>query len=512
MGLAMETLKRILLAGGATLALAAAAQAADAPTEKAPPPAPAANCFASVWTWLDSTANDCPLSMGPFTVYGQVDVGFGYETAGAAFNKYWLLGVEELIGRQSKKAMWQLVPNGLSQSNLGVKFRQPLIGDISLIGDLNFGFDPYSLQFANGPASLHENNTTPQYWQTSSGDSSRAGLIDNGRAYLGLASPTYGTLTAGRQLTFADTVSIAYDSMAGAYAFGLTGNPLLVLGTGITETARYNTSVEYVYDYNHLVHAGALVQVGGWEELNASQSAYQFDVGGNYAGFSFDAVYAYDKDAIALSAYGGPLPAGVAPNDLKATLADLDAFALFGKYTWGQLTLYGGYLHERFTNPSDTSFPNGIPEVAGGYAVAPNSVYPGSINTTAYTIPKIQQVAWGGAKYALRSDLDIAAAYYEAWQNNYSGSTCVANTVTVPGAPLGTHQGTNTPYNNNTLRKAVGNCAGNEPAVAFLVDYRPFKRVDTYAGINYSGVTGGMAAGYIKSSNTAFTTGVRLSF
>ena len=59
----MKTLMRIFLAGGATLALAAAAQAADAPTEKAPPRAPAANCFASVWAWLDSTATDCPLSL-----------------------------------------------------------------------------------------------------------------------------------------------------------------------------------------------------------------------------------------------------------------------------------------------------------------------------------------------------------------------------------------------------------------------------------------------------------------
>ena len=111
----------------------------------------------------------------------------------------------------------------------------------------------------------------------------------------------------------------------------------------------------------------------------------------------------------------------------------------------------------------------------------------------------------------MRSDLDIIAAYYEAWQNNYSGSRCVANTVNVPGAPAGTHQGTNTPAN-NALGKAVGNCAGTEPVVSFVVDYRPFKRIDTYAGITYSEVTGGMANGYIKNSNTSFTAGVRLSF
>ena len=130
--------------------------------------------------------------------------------------------------------------------------------------------------------------------------------------------------------------------------------------------------------------------------MNASQRAYQLDIGAHFAGFSFDAIYAFNKDVIALSAYGGPLPAGIGPNDLKATIADLNAFELLGKYEWRQLTLYGAYLNERFTNPSDASFPEGIPDVEGGYAVAANSAYSGSINTTAYTHPKIGQVAWAG--------------------------------------------------------------------------------------------------------------------
>ena len=60
--------------------------------------------------------------------------------------------------------------------------------------------------------------------------------------------------------------------------------------------------------------------------------------------------------------------------------------------------------------------------------------------------------------------------------------------------------------------KASGNCAGTEPVVSFVVDYRPFKRVDTYAGVMYSDVTGGLANGYLKTNNTAFTAGVRVSF
>jgi len=48
--------------------------------------------------------------------------------------------------------------------------------------------------------------------------------------------------------------------------------------------------------------------------------------------------------------------------------------------------------------------------------------------------------------------------------------------------------------------------------VSFLVDYRPFKRVDTYAGVMFSSVSGGLANGYIKTNNAAFTGGVRVSF
>ncbi len=68
---------------GAGLAIAVAsvgaAHAADLPTTKGPPAAPPVNCYASVWTWLDSTPADCPLSWGPFTVYATLDGGLTYE-------------------------------------------------------------------------------------------------------------------------------------------------------------------------------------------------------------------------------------------------------------------------------------------------------------------------------------------------------------------------------------------------------------------------------------------------
>src|SRR4051794_22497046 len=68
----MQVLKSILLAGGAMLALASVAGAADLPTKKGVAPAPKPNCYATFWTWLDSTPADCPLSYWGVTWYGQI--------------------------------------------------------------------------------------------------------------------------------------------------------------------------------------------------------------------------------------------------------------------------------------------------------------------------------------------------------------------------------------------------------------------------------------------------------
>ena len=88
-------MKKLGVALAIAVASVGAAHAADLPTKKEATPAPV-NCFASVWTWLNSTAADCPLSYGPFTVYGTYDVGLGWESHGAGYNAAWNNGVRTL--------------------------------------------------------------------------------------------------------------------------------------------------------------------------------------------------------------------------------------------------------------------------------------------------------------------------------------------------------------------------------------------------------------------------------
>ena len=167
-----------------------------------------------------------------------------------------------------------------------------------------------------------------------------------------MSNPTFGTLTFGRQYALTNNLSSAYDPFGAAYAFSLIGTSGTVeQGTGMTETARENTAFKYLVSYNGL-RASAIAQVGGWSDGNGAQAAYQFGLGGDWNGFSVDAIYAYDKDAVKLGTYGSVPAAPLAPDTLKATLADVNAGVIGAKYKWQALTLFGGYEYAQLSTPS----------------------------------------------------------------------------------------------------------------------------------------------------------------
>jgi predicted porin len=464
-------------------------------------------------SWLDSTAADCPLSYMGVTFYGAIDVGAGYETNASRFNGAYPQGVNELISKMSNGGRWQLVPNGLVQSNIGVKIKEQIAPNWYIISDVNAGFDPYSLRFANGPQSAAENNFNTLGNQTANADSSRTWGWDNSRAYIGVNNTTLGTLTFGRQYSFTNDASANYDPFGGAYAFSLIGNSSTVLaGTGDTELARYNTSVKYQVAYNGF-RAGGLVQAGRYEQGNGSNGAAQVDLGADFSGFSVDAIYAYAKDAVKFATYGGSaIPVGDPTDTLEATLANVNAAVLAAKYKWNALTLFGGYEYSRLSDPSDTF--GATPTANGDYLSALAGGYPAVVQKLAYVTPEDLQVLWLGAKYGVLSNLDVAAGYYLEWQNNYTSQYTKYNTGGSSSAfNVGCGPNLNpaitgaTPQGSNSSA-----CAGTTNVVGAMIDWRPVKRVDVYAGLMYSVVAGGMANGYIQNNNTAFTAGVKLAF
>jgi predicted porin len=481
-----------------------ASGAAAAPSTSAAKP----DCFSSFSNWWKASSSECPIAAYGVTFYGTIDIGAGYESHGAPFNGDSKTGVSELISKVNNRSRWQGVPNGLGQSNFGVKIKEQIAPTWFLIGDINAGFDPYSMKFANGPTSLVDNNNIALANQSTNTDSARSTGWNNSRSYIGLSHAKFGTLTVGRQNSLSNDLATQYDSFGGSYAFSALGNSsTFVAGTGDTELSQYNTSLKYLVTYDRF-HFGALTQLGGYNQRNSAESAYQFDLGGDFGPLSIDAAYAYAKDAVTLSNYTSGAPT---PQTLKATLADVSAGVVAAKYKWKALTVFGGYEYAQLSSPSDKF---GATATANGGTLHLNGGYPAVIQADIYVNPKILQVVWLGARYAILKNLDFNAAYYYIGQNDFTNSTTKYNTggsATKAGVGCGPNLNPAIPGSTPQGANAAA-CGGSENVVSGAFDWRVLKRVDLYTGVMFSEVSGGLANGFIQKNNTAFTTGVRLAF
>ena len=463
----------------AAIGLAGVAHAADAPARAAPPTKP--NCFGSLYDYLNSSPGDCSLPYAGFTLYGTIDAGVGWESHGAPFNTSFGPGDGYLISKAGNRSLWLLSPNALSSSVLGVKMSEPLGASWSLVGAFEFGYDPYSLQLSNSPRSLKENNGLPLALQSANGDSSRAGQIDNSQAYIGLSHPTFGTATFGRVNTLSlDAISV-YDPMLCSNAFSPLGWSGSFAGFGDTEIARSNTAFKYRLEAYKFRFAG-LAQVGGYNQGNGSAGEAQGQIGADFGGLSIDAIAGWGRDAVSLANYT-ELPKGYSQADLRATLSNNRGMMLLAKYKVGKAQLFGGYERVWMSNPSDR-YPFGFTSL-GGYTILPKA-----ITYDAYTLNRILTTVWTGIRYAVTDKVDVAGAFYYETQNNYSAKPCKGTGIHISSSA----------------------CPGALDALSFVIEYKPLKRLDIYAGVMLSNVFGGMASGYQQTQNIDPTVGLRVKF
>ena len=525
------TMNRLAIALLATVGFAAMAQAADLPTTKAPAPAAKIDCWSSFWNWLNNSATDCPLSAYGVTLYGTLDLNAFYAPEGAQRSPS---ATQPYFGIQKPAHSthnWQFGYNGLSTSVVGVKIKEDILPyGWSLIGVLEAGVNPYSGMFLNGPRSLADNNVRPQTtfpWQSTNADSSRAGQWDNSQAYIGVSNTTWGTLTFGRTNTLALDLIPAYDPTGGSQAFSLIGFSTGLPGFGNTETAR-TTAVTYRIAYQNF-RAAAQATVGGYNWDNGVTAQYQGQLGADFGNLSLDGVVSYAQNAVSLASYSlNPYnnPAA-APNlklidgnwfiaqkaingatiyynsndVLKATLSNNFGVELAAKYKWNTVTFYGGYLLARLSDPSNSEA-NGFETIAGGLfvpsgAVTSSAYYnaaTGTIAAPSYAFNRVLNTIWTGAKWSVRPDLDIAAGFYYQTQNNYNFAW---NTGKINGVPYG--------YASAAACTGTGafisssKCAGSQDGISVMVDYRPVKRIDLYAGVMLTNVYGGLANGYTST-------------
>ncbi len=440
----------------------------------APTPPPAAESSHSL------LPDDGSLTYRGVTLYGTIDVGAAYQTHGAPLSDTAIFGVEYLIQKNSNKSIFSVAPNGLSQSKIGLKGTEELTDGLSAIFKLDTGFQPTSGELANGPGSVAQNNGVALNNQTTAGDSSRAGQDFNGEAWIGMKSAQYGTLTVGRQNSLMLDGVINYDPMGASYAFSVIGFSGATAGAGDTQDARLNSSVKYTLPIGPARISG-IYAFGGTD--GEARSAYEFDVGADYAGLSIDALYNHVNDAISISALSSydvvvDKKTTVLPFDsLSATVSDDTSWSLLAKYSTGPMKLYAGYERIQYDNPA-TALAAGTTDI-GGYDLS-------VVSNTAYTNNKVLQVFWGGIKYSILPQLDITGAYYHYYQNSFKDNGC--------------------------SDASASSCSGTLDAGSFMVDYRFTRRFDVYGGAMYSTVGGGLANGYLNTSTFSPMIGGRFNF
>ena len=85
-GVIVRSIGIILLSAGAGLALARRGVGRRLADLKAAAAPSAANCFASFIDFMNASASNCPLTTMGITVYGQVDVGAGWNSHASRFS------------------------------------------------------------------------------------------------------------------------------------------------------------------------------------------------------------------------------------------------------------------------------------------------------------------------------------------------------------------------------------------------------------------------------------------
>jgi predicted porin len=500
---------------------ARAEPAADLPTTEPAPAAP--STLEACASFHEFVATACPLTWHGITLYGAYDVGVGWVSHGLPENGYNYEG-ESLVNRNGNHSQWLLAPNNLQQTGFGIKGKVEFMDDWYAVFNASTGINPQSGQLANMAATNTTNSGLPRSAYSETGDGARAGQTFNDEFYGGESSTYFGTLTFGRQRSLGTDTMLAYDPALGAYSFSYIGYNGTMAGGGDTEDTRWDEAIKYRVSMGP-VHFGAMYKFadgsggcysasGTWSAATctpeaAHNTAYGFDLGGEYAKFSADVVFQHYNQAISvLNPLLGPQslsqPFQSTTNSINTNtisganligtdnteygiVTDNTAILLAAKYTWDPFKFFVGYEHIQQFNPTN---PLGVGASAqGGYLLS-------GVEDNNLDSPKLVQIAWTGVRYAYDLKTDITVSAYHQWQNDFR----------VPSACPPT-----------SFRAS---CSGFLNEVSLYTDHHFTKRFDVYAGIAYSDVRGGLAIAiphgpgvpYNYDNNVAPTIGGRFTF
>jgi predicted porin len=429
----------------------------------------------------DLAPNSSPAPSGPtpltwfgVTLYGVVDVGLAHLSHGAPASNTYGPGLPYIVQNYSNRSITSLSGNGLSQSKLGLSGVEPLGAlDLKAVFKLETGFQPTTGRLTDGPKSLIDNNGRANADKVTAGDSARAGQAFQGAAFAGISSATLGALTFGRQNSLMADNLIKYDPQLQSQAFSPIGYSGAAGGLGNTENKTLDNSLKYSVGYGP-VHVAALYQFAS--RGFAPEGAESLDVGLNFEGLSVDLLWGRVHGAISAASLTAAQDTA-APGTLAATVSDNTTYAILARYVFGPIKIYAGYEHMTYANPKDP-LPSGTVTV-GGYVLS-------AVNNTAYTIHKVLQYTWIGARYSITPYFDLSGAYYQFLQNSYNASGCTDT--------------------------SSSSCSGHYDDASIVADYKLSMRFDVYGGVNYSRAEDGMASGFLYDHNWTSMLGMRFVF
>jgi predicted porin len=476
---------------------------------------------------------DKPLTFYGITLYGTVDLGLGYATHGLPLNTKYYYG-NEMLSPKSNNSYFGITPNGLQLSTIGAKGSTEIMPGLSAVFQASTLFNPNSGEIQNSPGAIIANQGLFYRAWTLNLDGARGGQAFSDQLFVGVSSPTFGQLTVGRHRSLASDLLSAYDPTGVSSAFSIIGSSgTYVSGQGVTETGRWDDSLKYRVQYGFLRFAAMYKFADGsggcnyWQAtglkpagtpqqcFTSHNDAGQVGGGFDYAGFSVDGVLGYFHQGVYI---GSPLTASqlqgtdtFVPNvgptvtttgnlnsgTLSATVSDMTGGAIGAKYTWNQWKFYTGWSHTIAHNP-ENMLGVGATNDQGGYLLS-------SVNNASFPHARLQDTVWVGFRYAYNAKTDIVATYQHVSQGAYGSFV---------GNPTATAAACNVARLNLVTGTAIRSsaCSGNLDQGSVFVDYHFTKRFDIYGGVNMESVNGGLASGYIYTSQFAPTVGARFSF
>ena len=473
---------------------------------------------------------DCSLTWHGITLYGAYDIGLGWVSHGLPENGYNYEG-ESLVNRNGYEHRFLVAPNNLQQTGLGIRGKEEFVHGWSVVFNASTGINPQSGLLANASDTDIINNGLPRASYSEAIDGARAGQPFNDEYYAGISSKYVGTLTFGRQRSLGTDNMLLYDPAGGSYAFSYIGYNGTMAGGGDTEDSRWDDALKYRITFGP-VHFGAMYKFAdgsagcysaaaaagsSWTASTctaeqAHNNAYGFDLGGKAGKFSADLLFQHYNQAISvLNPLQGPQSQSGGAQ-LQSTEDSIDTTYITGtnlistdntvygivtdnngitaslKYSSESFKIYAGYEYIWMNNPAN---PLGVgASDQGGYFMS-------GVEDNNLDSEKLVNIWWTGAKYTLDKKTDFTFAWYQQHQNDFrSPPAC------------------------NATAGFRASCAGFLDEGSFYVDHHFTKRFDSFVGVAYSWVSGGLAIAiphgpgvpYNSDNNFAPLVGSRFAF